>query len=165
MDHAEAVGDEGVGELRELVGERGPDRVVLAGLAVVEADVLQQGDVTVTEALDRLRGARADGVGREGHRPASSSESRSATGRRVYAGSGAPFGRPRWAVTTTRAPRLGELLDGRDARADPTVVGDGGAVEGHVEVRADQDALALSSPSDSMPAVVGHRLRGRSRRA
>ena len=62
MDDPEAVGDEAVGETGQLVGERAAQVVVLAGLAGVEADVLEQGDVAVTEARDRLGRRRADGV-------------------------------------------------------------------------------------------------------
>ena len=83
--------------------------------------------VSVANATSSARAARRGG------RPPGPGE---------YAGSGSPLGRPRWAVTTTRAPASAELPDGRHARADPAVVGDRAAVERHVEVGADQDALA-----------------------
>ena len=71
-----------------------------------------------------------------------SSESRSATGLSEYLSSGAPLGRPRCAITTTRAPAAQERLQRRERRAHAAVVRDGGAVERHVEVGADEHALA-----------------------
>ena len=47
VNNAEAVGDERVGQLRQLAGERPAHVVVLARLALVEADVLQDSDVAV----------------------------------------------------------------------------------------------------------------------
>ena len=54
----EAVGDERVGERGQLVGERAALGVVLAGLAGVEPDVLQHGDLAVGEPGHRLAGRR-----------------------------------------------------------------------------------------------------------
>ena len=58
MHHTEAVGDEGPrrsvrrsDEFGQLLGQREPFVVVLAGFAGVEADVLQQQDVAVGEPL------------------------------------------------------------------------------------------------------------------
>ena len=63
---AEAVGDVGVGQRGEVVGERRALGVVLGGLAGVEPDVLQQGDVAVAEAGDDAPGVLADGVRGQG---------------------------------------------------------------------------------------------------
>ena len=53
----------------------------------------------------------------------SSCASRSATGPRLYCGSGAPLGRPRCAATMTRAPWSSSLVStGRDARTRPSSV-------------------------------------------
>ena len=53
----------------------------------------------------------------------SSSASRSATGLSEYLSSGAPLGRPRWAVTTTRAPAASSAWSvGRAARTRPSSV-------------------------------------------
>src|SRR6478609_6070312 len=53
----------------------------------------------------------------------SSSPSRAATGASEYSESGAPFGRPRWAVTTTRAPApVNARRVGREARIRPSSV-------------------------------------------
>jgi len=52
-----------------------------------------------------------------------SSPRRAATGAREYAGSGAPLGRPRWAVTTTRAPAsASSRMVGTLARIRPSSV-------------------------------------------
>ena len=53
----------------------------------------------------------------------SSSPRRAATGAREYRSSGAPFGRPRWAVTTTRAPAsASRRMVGTLARMRPSSV-------------------------------------------
>ena len=98
---AEAVGDERVGERGELVGERAALRVVLAGLARVEPDVLQQRDLAVRRApaTARWRDSPTVSVAKATSWP-SSSPSRAATGaqrvRRVRARPWAgPGGRPR----------------------------------------------------------------------
>src|SRR5690606_34280324 len=52
-----------------------------------------------------------------------SSSSRRATGRREYRGSGSPFGRPRWATTTTFAPAsASRRIVGTEARTRPSSV-------------------------------------------
>ena len=143
----EAVADERVAEVGELGGELRTLGVVLAGLARVEADVLQQGDLTVGQALDDGVRRLPDRVGGEAIRRSSSSPSRFATGAREYAGSGDPLGRPRWAITTTRAPASASSLIVGHAGPDPAVVGDRVPVEGDVQVRTDQDPL----PADTAP--------------
>ena len=65
VDHPEAVADEGVGQLGELAGEGAADLVLLAGLAGVEADVLEHRHLAVLEAGHRLGGALPHGVGGE----------------------------------------------------------------------------------------------------
>ncbi len=149
VHHAEAVGDERVGERGELVGERRHARaVVLAGLAGVEPDVLQHRDLAVGEPGDRgLRGL-ADGVGREGDvLPEQLAEAGGDRAQGV-----AVLGRALRTAEVRRhdhpRPGLGQGADGRDAGADPAVVGDGRAVERDVEVGADQDALALDTLLD-----------------
>ena len=59
---AEAVADEGVRQRGELVCERAPLSVVLAGLPRVETQVLEQDDVAVTELTDQPAGILTDGV-------------------------------------------------------------------------------------------------------
>ena len=128
------------------------DLVVLAGLAGVEADVLEHGDLAVLQA--RTRSAwrcpppcrwRRRRPGRAAHRAARPPDAGSTSGR------ARPSGRPRWATTTTRAPCVGEGLDRRHAGPDPAVVGDGASVERDVEVRADQDPLAPEVPQTFDP--------------
>ena len=70
MHDPEAVGDVGVGQAGEGVGELGALLVGLGGLARVEAEVLEQHDVTVGHAGDRGLGALAHRVGGEGDRAA-----------------------------------------------------------------------------------------------
>ncbi len=67
---------------------------------------------------------RAGDVGRPAAPAARAARrSRAATGARLYAGSGAPLGRPRWAVTTTRAPRSSRSRSsGTLARTRPSSV-------------------------------------------
>ena len=75
----------------------------------------------------------------------------------VTAHLGRPKGAPedRYSLRPVAA-RLGELGDGGDRRPDPAVVRDRRAVERHVEVGADQDAL----PGDvAEPGVVTHAYR------
>ena len=59
------------------------------------------------------------------------------------AGSGPPFGRPKWASRMTLPPLSGDLGDGRRDGADAGVVGDLAVGHRDVEVDADEHALAL----------------------
>ena len=94
---AERVVDVGVDPVDEL----GDERRIVALLARVEAQVLQQLD------------ARAPA------RPAAPEPAPSST-----SGSGAPFGRPRWLAQTTVAPLRLQPFDRRQRGADAEVVGD-----------------------------------------
>ena len=148
----EAVTDVDVGESGELVGEGAALRVVLALLARVEAQVLEQRDVAVAEPVDGRPGAVADRVGRELDRPAEHL--------------GQPLGDRGEAVLLHRlalgpaqvrahdhaGAAVGEVGDRRRAGPDPAVVGDRAAVQRHVEVRADEDPLAaeVSEVVDSL---------------
>ncbi len=121
---AEPVGDERIGQRGQLVGERAALGVVLAGLARVEPDVLQQRDLAVGQAFDRRPGAthrrcrwrtrRRHRAARRAGRPRGPASTRS---------SGAPFGRPRCAATTTRAPAsASSRMVGTLARIRPSSV-------------------------------------------
>ena len=140
---AEAVRHERVAEFGELRGERAALRLVLRRLARVEPQVLDDRDVAVLEGRRRPRAADSPTVSRANATGLpSSSESRWATGSRLYFGSGAPSGRPRCEQTTTRAPWLMRALSvGRDARTRPSSVMTA-VLQGDVEVTADDDALA-----------------------
>ena len=146
---AEAVADEGVGQRGQLVGERTALGVVLAGLARVEPDVLEQRDLAVGERRRRSRWRTRRRCRRERHGGAEQlAEPVGDRTQRVLSGRVRPSAGPRCAVTTTRAPRVGELLDRRHAGPDPAVVGDPAAVERDVEVGADEDPLAPDSPPE-----------------
>jgi hypothetical protein len=139
---AEAVADEAVAQRGQLVGEGSALGVVLAGLAGVEPDVLQQGDLAVLQRGHRGPRGLPDRVAGEPHLGAEQL--------------GEPRGDGTEGVLLLRCSLrpaqvrhhddpgsgLGELLQRRHARADAAVVGDPGAVEGHVQVRADQDPFA-----------------------
>jgi hypothetical protein len=120
---AETVGDVGVGQGGEGVGELGTLLVDLGGLPRVEPQVLEQGDVAVGQRVDgRAALSPTVSVAKATGRP-SSSESRPTTGAREYLSSGAPLGRPRWAHTMTRAPASARaLMVGTEARMRPSSV-------------------------------------------
>ena len=117
--------------------------VVLAGLARVEADVLQHRDLAVLEPATRSVRALPHRVGGEGDRPGRAARR---AARPPAAGSTPGPARP-WAgrggaPTTTRAPASASAwIVGTLARIRPSSV-IGRAVERHVEVGADQDPLA-----------------------
>ena len=139
----EAVGDEGVGEAGEGVGELGALLVGLGGLARVEPQVLEQHDVAVGHAR-RPRPARSRPPcrwRRSTGRPRSSA-SRPTTGAERVLLLGSALGPAEVGAHDDACARLGELRDGRDRRPDAAVVRDRRAVERHVEVGPDEDALA-----------------------
>ena len=72
MHHAEAVGDERAviaDELDERLGQLQPLSVVLAGLTCIEADVLQQQDVTFGQAFGAGECIGPDDIAGELHVP------------------------------------------------------------------------------------------------
>jgi hypothetical protein len=162
VHHTEAVADEGVGQLRELVGERAADGVVLAGLALVEADVLQHRDLAVGQAGHHGVRRVPDGVLGEPHLGA---EQLGEPGR--HRAQGVP--RVRGALGTAEmrddqhpGAGRGELGDGRHAGPDPAVVGDPVTVQRDVQVGAHQHALAVQvteSGELAHPAFRGSRRR------
>lgn len=142
VHRAEAVADVDVREAGQLVGEGGALGVVLAGLAGVEAQVLDDGDTTVGEAGNDGLGGAADRVLGEGDVGA---EQLTEAG----GGRGEGEGGVRGALGAAQVrgddhagARVGQRLDGGHYRADAAVVGDGGAVQRDVQVGADEDALA-----------------------
>ena len=101
-----------------------PLGVVLARLARVEPDVLEQQQLAVLQVGRRAAG-RSRRRCRARTRPAGRAAGRA--GRRPgcseYCGSGAPFGRPRCAATITRAPwSSSRVSTGSDARIRPSSV-------------------------------------------
>ena len=122
---AEAVGDEDVGQRGELAGERLALGLVLAGLARVEADVLQHRDLSVGERRRRWRGRSSPTV--------SSAKATSAPEQLAEAGRDRPQGVRRVGralgsaeVGHHRHPGagLGQPAQGGQAGADAPVVGD-----------------------------------------
>ena len=72
----------------------------------------------------------------------SSSDSRPATGFRLYSGATLPFGRPRCDARIDRRALVEGVRDGRQRRADARVVADRAVLDRHVEIDADEDLLA-----------------------
>ncbi len=142
VHHAETVGDEGgvrADQRGQLVGQRAALGIVLAGLAGFEADVLQQRDRAVGQPGDHRLRRVAHQVG--GQRDIGAEQFAEPPGDR---------GQRELRVRLTLGPPqvrgqhhlgagLGQLLDRRQGRAHPAVVGDLLAVQRHVEVGAHQD--------------------------
>ena len=124
VHHAEPVGDEGVGQLGELVGELAALGVVLAGLAGVEPDVLEHARPRRPRGRPRSRGPSRRRCRSRTRRPGRAA--RRGVRRPAAASSGPPArpsGRPRCAVTTTRAPASASaLMVGTLARIRPSSV-------------------------------------------
>ena len=108
MHHPEAVGDESASrrdQFGQLPSQRESLGVVLAGLARVEADVLQQQHVAVGQPLGAGQRIGADDVAGQLHVPAELFAERARRPAPASSfGSGPPLGRPRCAATTTLAP-------------------------------------------------------------
>ena len=152
---AEAVGDEDVGQRGELAGERLALGLVLAGLARVEADVLQHRHLAVREALTTAARALSPTV--------SSAKATSAPSSSPEAGGDRAQG-VRRVRRTLRPPevghhrhpraRLGQPAQGGQAGPDAPVVGDALAVERDVEVGPHQHG-----PAPEVTEVVDRRHR------
>ncbi|BFO20549.1 hypothetical protein SHKM778_69370 [Streptomyces sp. KM77-8] len=142
VHRAEAVAHVDVGEGGEPVGEVAALGVVLGRLTGVEAEVLDDGDLAVGKAGDGGGGGLADGVGRERHAGAEEFiEARGGRGEREGGVRGA-LGAAQVRADDHAGARLGEGPDGGQHGADTAVVGDGGAVQRHVEVGTDEDPPA-----------------------
>ena len=124
VDDPEAVGDEAVREPGQLVGERAAQVVVLAGLAGVEADVLQQGDVAVGESRDRLGGRRPDRVVGERDRRTEQLAEPLGHRRQGVAVLGLALGPAEVGHHDDPGTRLRQLADGGHAGPHAPVVGD-----------------------------------------
>jgi hypothetical protein len=117
--------------------------VVLRGLVGVEPQVLEQGDIPVLERFDRLLGSRADRVVREhdglAQQLAEPLRHRSEAVLRV----GRALRPPEVRDDDDARTGMDQRVDRRHRRTDAAVVGDLVVLERHVQVAADQDALAL----------------------
>ena len=104
------------------VGELACVRLVVRGLTRVEARVLEHVHAIVADEL---------------------AAARRATGAIAYCSSW-PFGRPRCEQTrTSRRAALEQQPNRRQRRADARVVGDPAVLERHVQIRPDEDDLAV----------------------
>ncbi|GAA1952046.1 hypothetical protein GCM10009717_17610 [Agromyces allii] len=137
---AEAVGDDGIGEARELLGERRALRDVLRGLARIEAEVLEHEDLAVGEGLDLGRGIRADRVGREGDGHVDEFAEAGGDRREAVLRVGCAFGATEVGDHDDARPLVGQRGECRKRRADTTVVRDDPVLERNVEVTTDDDA-------------------------
>lgn len=143
---AEAVAHVDVGELGELVREGAALGVVLGRLAGVEAQVLDDGDLAVGESRDGLLGGGADGVGGERHvRTEQFAEARGGRGERERRLDAGALGAAQVRGHDDAGAGFGELRDRGPDGADAAVVGDGALGQRDVQVRADEDPLALDA--------------------
>ena len=159
VHRAEAVVDEGVGQGGQLVGERAPLGVVLARLAGLEADVLQQHATSPSRRPGRPTDGRrrlAHDVGRQRHRlPEQLGQPLGDRGASEYSGFTCALGPAQVRRTTTSAPASASALDRRQAGPDPAVVGDRRVgVERDVEVGPDEHASGRATP----PGQSGRRV-------
>ena len=146
MHHAETVGDESAvstDQLSKVLGQLLSLRVVLAGLARIESDVLQQQDVAVSQALGTRQRIGTDNIA--GQLNVSAQLGGQLGGDRLQR---VPRIRSTFRTAQMRGhdhlgAGVGECLEGRHRCVDATRVGDGtGGVERHIEVAAHQDAAA-----------------------
>ncbi len=143
---AEAVGDEDVCERGELAGEVSAVLIGLGRLAGVEAEVLEQQHLAVLERGSLGLGVLADRVVGEEDGGAEHLAEAVGDGREGVLGLRSALGATEVRTDDDARAGVGEALDRRRRRADAAVVGDGRAVERHVEVGADEDALAAQVP-------------------
>ncbi len=142
----EAVGDEDVCERGELAGELGALVVGLGGLAGVEAEVLEEQHLAVLERRGLGLGVVADGVLGEDDVGAEHLAEALRDRREGVLGLGGALGAAEVGADDDAGAGVGQALDRRGRGADAAVVGDGRAVERHVEVGPDEDALAAQVP-------------------
>ena len=142
MDDTEAVGDERVAELGVLAGQFFALFVNLGGLASVVADVLEQGDLALTQGGDGLGGGRANDVGGQRDLHAGQLGEARGDGGQREGGIDLTLGAAEVGHDDDLGTGVGEGLEGRQRRADTAVVGDDAVLERNVEVGADEDALA-----------------------
>ena len=142
MNNAEAVGDEGVAELGVLAGQLLALLVDLGGLARVVADVLEQGDLALTQGGDGLGGRGANDVGGQRDLHAGQLGEARGDGGQREGGIDLTLGAAEVGHDDDLGTGVGEGLEGRQRRTDTAVVGDDAVLERNVEVGADEDALA-----------------------
>ena len=142
MNNAEAVGDESVAELGVLAGQLLTLFVDLGGLTGIEADVLEQGDLALTQGGDGLGSGGANDVGGQRDLHAGQLGEARGNGGQREGGIDLTLGAAEVSHDDDLGTGVGEGLEGRQRRADTAVVGDDAVLERNVEVGADEDALA-----------------------
>ena len=138
MRRREGVVDVDVAELRQRLRET----AVVLLLAGVEAGVLEQKDIAFLHGRDRLRRRFADAILGEGHR-APEHVRQGCSDRLQGLLRVAPLRPAEMGQEDDLAALVGDLLDGRDHALEAGPVGDAPVLHRHVEVDADEDALAL----------------------
>ena len=142
VHHAEAVGDEGVGQPGQGRGKFSPLTVGLGRLPRVEAEVLQDEDVPVGHRRHGRGGLFADGLRDEGHRTAQELGEPLGDRLKGVLRVGLTLGPAQVRGHDDPRAGVGQREDRRDRGAHPAVIGDGRALQRHVEVAADQDRPA-----------------------
>ena len=134
MDHAEAIGNEGLAEGGDLLGVSGAFVGVLRGLLRVETNVLKQHNVAIVHGGDL--GLSVLAVGVLGQRHVGAEQLAEAGGNRGQAQL-----RNDLALRAAKVGHEDDLgaffaqgLDGRQSSLDSTVIGDGGAVQRNIEI-------------------------------
>jgi len=142
VDDAEAVRDVDVGQGGQLVGELGALGVDLGGLASVEPDVLEEGDLPVLQRGDRGPGGLTDQVPGEGDLGAEQLAEAPGHGTERVLGVRSALRTSEVGHDDDACPLVDQRLQRRQRGPDAPVVRDGLAVERHVEVGSDEHALA-----------------------
>ena len=159
----ERVADVAVGERSQPLGEGAAFVVVLARLARLEPDVLQHGDVAVGEPVDRLArrltgdvvAQRNVGAEQLGQPVRDRSQGQVRT---VLA-----LGPTQVSADDDTCARVAKIADGRQAGADPAVVGDALVLERDVEIGPDEDAPAAEVAERVDPSHVSREPTSRAR--
>ena len=142
MDDTKAVGNEGVTELGVLTGQFFALLVDLGGLAGVVADVLEQGDLALTEGCNGRSGGLADDVGGQGDLHAGELGEALGDGGQRECGVDLALGAAEVGQDDDLGTGIGQRLEGRQRRADAAIVSDDAVLERNIEIGTDQDALA-----------------------
>ena len=146
MHHAEAIRNKGAvipDQFDQLLGERQPLGVVLAGLARVETDVLQQQDVAVGQALGAGQRVGSDHVTGQLNVTAELLPQRLGDRSERELRVGTALGAAEVRRHDDLGAGVGQRLQRRHRRDDAAGVGDiAVVVERHVEVGAHQHAAA-----------------------
>jgi hypothetical protein len=145
----ERVVDVGIGVGRQRLRERG---VVLL-LLRVEAQVLQEQGLAGAEAAHGVLGARPEGIARAGDVEPEERREPLGDGAQPQAVQDLAVGAAEVAREDHPRALVQEVPDRGNGRPDPGVVLDLPVLERHVEVDADEDALARRVSSDRCPGV------------